>query len=235
MFWFTEKTEKCVLCSKGIWLFGVQHANLLAEVNSRIKTRLLDELAPSLEQLGNQIYISNNKQLQIPVFANLLYTGDWAFHSDSKHFSFFQLRFLCLKKLELLSEKVTKELCCFMRVRVLQLLVVNYTERLAEHSSWLAEAPGGESWLRPVRTRMEIRPLKSLQRQSQNETANICCYHLILYLGSSCFVASVFFLSYQNIPHGNFSLLKRKQLSGWAGGDKTRHLHDNIAVVIAYF
>lgn len=137
--------------------------------------------------------------------------------------------------LELLSEKVTKELCCFMRVRVLQLLVVNYTERLAEHSSWLAEAPEGESWLRPVRTRMETRPLKSLQRQSQNDTANICSYHLILYLGSSCFVASVFFLSDQNFPHGNFSLLKCKQLSGWAGGDKTRHLHDNIAVVIAYF
>lgn len=47
----------------------------------------------------------------------------------------------------------------------------------------------------------------------------------------SCF----FFFQYQNIPHGNFSLLKCKQLSGWAGKDKTCHLHDNIALVIAYF
>lgn len=60
-----------------------------------------------------------------------------------------------------------------------------FTQR---HSSTV---PAGESWLRPVRTRMEIRPMKSLQRQ--NYTANICCYHLILYLGLSCFF--FFFLS----------------------------------------
>lgn len=82
----------------------VQQANLWAKVGasktcfppSICQFWLLEGACCSFRAVRKQhIMKKKRKDIENPVFADSLYTGDWALLCDSKHFSLFKLRFLC--------------------------------------------------------------------------------------------------------------------------------------------